>query len=112
MALLSVTDVLLFFTLIMNAVAIAKPRGGLLPNNRNAPNKSSSANATDDASVEEGSRDTDPLVGMDSAPGPTGSVYHELLGRAGSLLMAFRRCGVFIAIWNVTLMVAMVLILP
>jgi len=93
MPLLSISDALLFFTLLLNAVAIAKPRGGLKP-----------------AADRGGGGESNP-----AEPGsPDGARLGDdegLAARAGRMLFAFRRCGVFIALWNFFLMVAMVTIL-
>ncbi len=93
MALLSVSDVLLFFTLVLNAIAISKPRGGLVHLSQNFPHVHS----------EDSFRDTT-LNGGESEAVTSDGVFGELLGRARSLLLAFRRCGIFIALWTIALM--------
>lgn len=104
MALLSVTDVLLFFTLVMNAVAISKPRGGLI-SPRDANYGMAREVAEDDAN------ETDSLIAKPSHSSDAGALG-ELKERAGLLLLAFRRCGIFIAVWNISLMFAMIFVLP
>jgi hypothetical protein len=127
MALLSVSDVLLFFTLVMNAIAIAKPRGGLAGSSNSHDSGielSGLDSSTSPASSaffsprqgDDSDNDTAVLLGGQSSPQNGGGaqdagVVEELSDRAGQLLLSFRRCGVFIAIWNVTLMVAMVFVL-
>ena len=110
MALLSVSDVLLFFTLIMNSIAISKPRGGILLSR--SPDYSG-GETTDE---EGGLQDTDPLMGPSLATSSRSAQDSSVLGgfieRASSLLLAFRRLGVFIAVWNVVLMLSMIFILP
>ena len=102
MPLLSVSDALLFFTLILNGIAISKPRGGLLePTDSPSPSAGNSSSSTDDAATDLLSPSEEKSQERDSG----------LSERFGQLLLAFRRCGVFIAIWNVALMVAMLTIL-
>jgi len=113
MPLLSVTDALLFFTLILNAIAIAKPRGGLKPPNRTDTAASAEG---DDVAALGAHRSRHPHSTEDHllAPGDAGDGRNDggsLAERAGLILFNFRRCGVFIALWNVSLMVAMVTVL-
>mmetsp|Transcript_64863 Transcript_64863/g.130404 ORF Transcript_64863/g.130404 Transcript_64863/m.130404 type:complete len:116 (+) Transcript_64863:87-434(+) len=114
MALLSVSDVLLFFTLVMNAIAIAKPRrgghagGSSLQYSAIELTDRSNSDSSDYSNVTH--QNSELTIDKDAGAQEPG-IVEELSDRAGQLFMGFRRCGVFIAIWNVTLMGAMVFIL-
>lgn len=116
MALLSVSDVLLFFSLLMNAIAIAKPSGGLLSTVRDGETDKKDdfgfGNQSEDFETDE-ILDTEPLLSSPDSPTAShhDSICGEQLERLNKLLLSFRQCGVFIATWNIALMFAMMFIL-
>jgi hypothetical protein len=117
MALLSVSDVLLFFSLLMNAIAIAKPRGGLVSTivkedtlDRKEEEDFRFGNQAEDIENSE-FLDTEPLLAHHSPQANHDSACGEQLERLNKLLISFRRGGVFIATWNIALMLLMVFVL-
>eukprot|EP00614_Pseudopedinella_elastica_P034325 CAMPEP_0172642508 /NCGR_PEP_ID=MMETSP1068-20121228/232524_1 /TAXON_ID=35684 /ORGANISM="Pseudopedinella elastica, Strain CCMP716" /LENGTH=103 /DNA_ID=CAMNT_0013456347 /DNA_START=137 /DNA_END=448 /DNA_ORIENTATION=+ len=101
----------------MNAIAISKPQRGLVPDDEKVPRSPAPSVQGDEEEEFENARldpTTDPLLSIRTslAPGRPAAegVCGELAERASGLLLAFRRCGVFIAIWNLLLMLAMVFV--
>jgi|AntAceMinimDraft_5_1070358.scaffolds.fasta_scaffold310851_1 hypothetical protein len=119
MALLSASDVLLFFTLLLNSIAIARPWGSAAAKPHSTRDDGSEGVLNSDTSSSaEGGRpgagddDTAPL--LTPSPSSTGVLAglsdQGFRGRCNDLLLGFRRLGIFIALWNFAIMIAMVFV--
>ena len=116
MALLSASDVLIFFSLLLNFAATARPWNASIVKAHTALEgtdeevfRSGEGGSIDGESPRAGEDGTAPLLGhypeSISSRGDDG-----FKTRCNDLLLSFRRLGVFIALWNVAMIFAMVFV--
>ena len=103
MPLLSVSDSLLFFTLVLNACAVARPGGGI---SSHFTSRGSSV-FTNDGGLEFDADSESFLDKNTSVPAGEGG----LNDRAQELLVGLRRGGLFIALWNCSVILVMLFVL-
>jgi hypothetical protein len=115
MALLSASDVLIFFSLLLNCAATARPwnastvkaHSSTEGNDDESLLDSREGRSLDEKSPNASDEGTARLLGN---PPPDSHAEDGLKARCNDLLLSFRRLGVFIALWNVAMIFAMVFI--
>lgn len=117
MALLSASDVLIFFSLLLNFAATARPWNAstvkahtALESTDEEVFRSREGGGIDGKSPRAGEDGTAPLLGHHLPERIISRGDDGLKTRCNDLLLSFRRLGVFIALWNVSMIFAMVFV--